>query len=374
MTQVKIIDLQRILAPDDASERRLGPLPAKAQTPEYRAALDSVTLAYDCVADDCGRALVTAPAFDALWPLFARSLRVDGRAPRRLRRVRHGRVEHVIFKASQGATLQFEMGGAPVPMRLRPSEAHSFRGLNALMTVSRNNDLAWIADWAAYNVSAYGANGVLLFDNGSDAYAPGQIAETLAAVDGLQQVTVVTAPFPWGGQLHLGGRKIQLKYLQGCLLNLARLDFLSQARAVLNTDIDELVVGPKGGSIFDATMRCRWGVTQIGGDWIYPERAQDIPGPHRVNTWRGVQCQPCQPKWCARPGGPLSRLFGWQVHDVGRSLGRRISADDRFRLLHCASVTTGWKRASHRFAGPERAQDPALATLMDRHFPASPEA
>ena len=51
----------------------------------------------------------------------------------------------------------------------------AFAGRNCLMTLSRDNALDWIRDWAAFHVREHGADAVLFFDNGSTDYRPEEI-------------------------------------------------------------------------------------------------------------------------------------------------------------------------------------------------------
>jgi len=48
------------------------------------------------------------------------------------------------------------------------------------------------------------------------------------------------------------------------MMNLARVETLSRARAVLNADIDELIVSETGASVFDAAVRRRPIPVKIG--------------------------------------------------------------------------------------------------------------
>ena len=45
-----------------------------------------------------------------------------------------------------------------------PLGREAFAGRNCLVTLSRNNDLRWIRDWAAFHVREHGAEALLLFD------------------------------------------------------------------------------------------------------------------------------------------------------------------------------------------------------------------
>jgi len=138
-------------------------------------------------------------------------------------------------------------------MPVRDDGAKEFAGLNCLVTVSKNNRLQWIEDWAAHHVHRQGVEAILFFDNGSDAYSPGEIASTLSGIDGLKTFKVVSVPFKYGPNA-LGKRWARGKFLQTALFNLARLSYLRESAATLIVDIDELVQTTGGKTVFDYTL------------------------------------------------------------------------------------------------------------------------
>lgn len=365
MERVITVNLRGMTVPEALPHRRGSPVPEACRDAAYARLQDDRTLFYDCVRLPQGR-LITAPRFGGLWPVFRDGLRRDGKPVRGLRRRRIGRCEQVLVRGPGELTVT--LGSAIHPVIERPGLAGHFAGTNALVTASKNNDLEWVQDWARFHITSQDADSVLLFDNGSDAYGVDQIAGALRAIPGLRRAAVVSAPFLWGGHFTWQGRRERLHYLQVSLLNLARQDMLAQARAVLGIDIDELITGPEGESVFDAVRAAPLGALSLPGQWIFPEPGAALPGPHRINLYRPPEGLPCMPKWAAVPGRGLSRWMGWKVHDVGGALTRRWPSR-RFGLLHCASVTTGWKSASKRHQEvPGLRCDPELERLMARYF------
>lgn len=81
-----------------------------------------------------------------------------------------------------------------LPNSLGVQDRESFRGLRCAVLKSRNNDLAWVMDWAKYHVIVHGLEGLIFFDNGSDRYAVEDVSRTLLEVDILQTVRVLSAP------------------------------------------------------------------------------------------------------------------------------------------------------------------------------------
>jgi hypothetical protein len=223
-----------------------------------------------------------------------------------------------------------------------------------------------------FHVSAHGLDAVLIFDNGSTAYAPEELARAMAAVSGVAVAGVISAPFLYGGPIELPGRRVRLHFLQPALLNLARVEALSRARAVLGCDIDELVAPLAGVSVFDAAAARRLGYVRLAGQWVFPGPGAEAPAPHAAHRHRQEPPAVCGTKWAVRPGSLLARLAGWRVHNVAGALGNAVSVDPRFELRHCAGATTGWKPDSRRWRAWQAAvEDPALGAVLDRHLPGS---
>ncbi|MFV0244025.1 MAG: hypothetical protein ACK5IB_03250 [Qingshengfaniella sp.] len=329
-------------------------VPAALQDGWFRSVYDGRTLFYDCVHQpDPGGYLFTAPAFRNLWPLFRHGLRLNGRPVRGVRRRSSGRCDQVFVPALAPGELALDLGGTLQAITPRQSCAGLFAGKNALMAINKNNDLEWIAEWARYHARVHGANGALIFDNGSTQYPPEALAETLDRTGLLDSVAVVSVPFPYGAKLIAGSTSYHLQFLQTAVINLGRRDFLHRARAVLSCDIDEMVLAPEGGSVFDAAVAAVPGGIRIPGTWVFPESAEAIPCAQHHHRFSADPPRPCQPKWCARPDGILSRWGGWNVHAIGGGLRRFMPLSTRFRLAHCVGTTTSWKPRSKRFNFPE---------------------
>ncbi|MCA8884039.1 MAG: hypothetical protein KDA50_09900 [Rhodobacteraceae bacterium] len=357
----------RVLPPDGPVLRDHVRKPHR-RTDQYLERYDRTTLYYDCVYLEARRSyLFTAPRFLNLWKPFRAGLRINGRPVRWLRRRTWLRTEQVEIRAPRGAlTLTWDGVTAPVPVRA--GLAQCFSGLNCLVAVNKNNHLDWIADWAAYYVREHGAEAVAIFDNGSDAYAPADLSARLRTVPGLLRSAVMSAPYPYGPTDRSRKLEISPRFFQTGMLNIARRDLFSRARAVLSVDIDE--IAQRGGgapSVFDMAVHNKLGMVTIDGVWIYPSRDADGPVGHGAHVFRQVPDRQCNRKWCLRPGGVMDR-FGWAVHHIGGPLQDIFTRQDDIGLLHCKGTSTGWKR--NRFDLPEQmTEDPGLTRFMLENFP-----
>lgn len=367
MSRSCVVTLTGHVLPADGPLLRDHVRPAARRSDHYLARYDRTTLYYDCVRLP-GRdaVLFTAPRFLNLWRPFRDGLRVDGLRPRRMRRRTWLRCEQVEVPAPAGP-LTLDLGAGPVAVRVRDGIGETFAGLDAMVAVNRNNRLDWVADWAGYHARAHGAEAIVLFDNGSDAYTPQELADRVSAVPGVKRVAVLSASYPYGPTDSAGRFEVSPRFFQTAMLNVARRDALAGARAVLSVDIDEIVRSARGASVFEAARRHPLGLITIPGSWVYPAPATPGPVGHGAHRFRAIPDRRCNQKWCIRPGGLMDR-FGWAVHRLDEVIQNLATRQHDQRLLHCRGTSTGWKGA--RFDWPDRlAEDPDLADFLAANFP-----
>lgn len=335
------------------------------RTAEYIERYDRHTLVYDLQHDATrARLMLVTPRLLNLWPLLRDGLRIAGQPVRRVRRRVFPKCEILTMRAPRDTVSVALADGrilSAVPRAVDPAQ---FRGTNAIVTMSRDNPLDWIADWLRFHVRAHGADAVLFMDNGSTSYGTAELTDRIAGVAGLRHATILSVPFPYGPVL--GGRNVRIKpnFLQSAMLNMARVGPLAQARAVLNADVDELVQGPRGASLFDAAHRAWHGTVNIGGTFAFPAPGTEGPVPQRAHVWQAEPPCVSTRKWAARPGGLLSRM-GWFVHQVGGEPFRLVPESRDFRLVHCSATNTDRASATRDV---RLRRDPALQDMMDRVF------
>ncbi len=366
--------LRGLVAPEQLAHRR--DWSASEPTPNGGIKLppDDRTIAYDAVRIANGTVLLTCPPLYNFWPLLRDGLRVDGKRPRGLERHRIGKCEQLRLRAPEGAQVTLRLDDHELELPVRPSEAPAFHGRRLLKTLSRNNDLDWISAWARFHVRAHGADAVVFYDNVSDRYNLDDIAATLAGVKGLDVIRVVGSPFTYGGEGDQpNGHRIWIGSLQHAMLNLTRVDMGAGSQAVLNCDIDELVIPTTGQSVFDAARRALRGGIIISGSWVYPAARDATERGQQNHYWRAVPDRPCPAKWCARPSSIFCRLDGWQeIHTYGgkwmkRTVGRgNYRPHPGFHMAHCSGTTTGWNPDSGRFEFPkDLRRDPDLERALE---------
>jgi len=352
---------------------RIPPRRSARQQSDYKGSFDFYTIFYDTFRSRDGDwivmvgpplaklAPVTVPtlmrAF-AVEPLrvaqrVARALGVERGLPMQLRALdRHAQL-----------WLKSDRARAMLPPRLfkqtylevQPNEQALFRGKNVVVTMSRDNELVWIRDWARFHAKLHGCNAVLFYDNASTRYKTVDIQETLDSVDGIDTALVIRWPFkmgPGGGEHSVWDSD----YGQYGVLEHARRRFLSTADAVISIDIDELILTNNGSSIFDIMRGSDTGYVRFAGRWIENATAvaPDPASRRHKHYFYFREGPPALPKWAVVPAR-CPHAAQWRAHDIiGMEPDSRASA--AVTLRHFRAISTNWKSERWR---PE-ALNPAL--------------
>ncbi|WP_156882841.1 hypothetical protein [Rhodovulum sp. P5] len=323
-------------------------VPAQARDDAYHAAYDRTTLWYDAFWRD-GRVVLVAPRLLNFWPaLKAADIRLDGVPAKLGRRARFHRHEVLHIPARQRPkTISVTGPDWSLETDLSISALDRFAGRNVILTISKDNDLDWIRDFARFHQRTQRAEAILFIDNGSSAYGPDDIAAVLA--DAGLSGTILSAPLPYGPVVQDKRNRHRANFFRTAMLNLARLRFLSRARAVLNVDIDELV-WTDGPSIFDIAANARFGFAPFGGAWRHPPDDLDRAPRHADHVW-AQEASPKTPAKYAVAPNRLAGRFSWDVHRLeGLPLKSAFLREDA-GYWHCSCISTGWKytqRLTHR--------------------------
>jgi hypothetical protein len=366
MTDAAIDAFSTIVLPADLGLSRAPVIPEADRPENHDARYDALGLVHDVVhvADASVVRLYCPPPLELGVVFREGAFGLDGRAAplRRLRRRRRYAVaEFAAPERPERLTLAFRGWEVEVPVR-SDADCAAFAGRNVLVTLSKDNALKWVADWARFHAAEHGADAVLFLDNGS-AYPPERLVEALADVPGIAVVRVARIDRPYG-PMPLRGSKSRAMFLQTALLNLARVRWLWRARGVLQIDVDELVVGRQGRSVFDATVAARAGFVKFRGLWRTP--MGDPEAPVHADHW-GVldDGMPCPAKYCIVPAGGMRR-HSWNVHNLDLVPFSRRFESAEFHYLHCRGITTRWKREHSRQDLGARPVDAEARALLER--------
>jgi len=270
---------------------------------------------------------------------------------------RCARVEFAVPSGTVSLELTGDLGGHVVAPRANCSA--QFRGRRVIFTLSKNNRLQWIKDWIRFNRDAHGADAVLIYDNASTRYGVDELAAAVAEVSGITAALVVVWPFKYGPQGLNGPGLWDSDFCQLGAQEHARRCFLGDARSVMLSDIDELVVSTEGVSVFEAAERAPFGILRYRGAWmpgivgITPTDTDAAPVRHRdfihvrepQRKWRWGWLPDytdfCASKWCIAPSR-CPDVSQWGVHGVKHWIAA-LPPTSRFSYRHFREITDSWK-------------------------------
>ncbi len=238
------------------------------------------------------------------------------------------------------------------------SQLHRYAGTRSMFTLTRNNTLDWVRDWARFHVETQGVDSIILFDNASDIYNADALAEVLDNINGLRAFDVVSAPFQYG-PVGLGRELTSARYLQFGVFEIARLRFLQDAAGVLNMDIDEMTHSPDSTTVFEAAADNDAGFLTLPGRWRYPEPG--APMLHGTHTLRqSGEEESMYPKWCLIPKGPQLGK-SWRTHGIK---GLPDQTQDGFGFFHCRMISENWHYDRSEYTEMALEPDPLAQAVM----------
>lgn len=235
-----------VYLPEDQPLRR-GLLQPDVPRPfHFLATYEDRCLFYDCYRSHDGKKIILqGPGMIDLEPHFksARFATADGKA---LRPGFHSsrQVNFITLDAATDVSkIQFQFADMSFRIAVQPNHSDWFAGDNLLVTLSKDNDLRWIEDWVRFYVNEHGATALAFFDNQSTAYTLDKLEDRLATIPGLKKLMVMSVPHKYGRHdKSVTNRQFWCHFLQPSVLTRAVRRFGMQARALLNVDIDELLI------------------------------------------------------------------------------------------------------------------------------------
>ncbi|GLQ53745.1 hypothetical protein GCM10010862_10040 [Devosia nitrariae] len=277
--------------------------------------------------------------------------------------------------------LEISYAGATQTVAIAENASGFFDGARVLFTLSKNNRLEWIADWARFHALNQGTDAVILVDNGSTDYSPDEIETVLACVPGIERVAVLPAPFPYGQKDEwVAEDQNWSQFLQPAMFLVVWRRYAQAACGILNCDIDELAVPSPDGNVYEAAARSRSGTVYYRGAWVAAVPEDGRSAPYRHGDFRRLEADPERGmsslhKWAMAPNRRwLERL---SVHPYphflrNRPMGTRHKPTDVF-IAHFRGISTSWKYDRHvsKAAGTDLPVEPALAQALDRTFSGS---
>jgi hypothetical protein len=282
--------------------------------------------------------------------------------------------------------ISMQIGEHAVTIPVRRSNCAAFAGRRVVYTLSRDNPLEWIQDWARFNVRVHGADAMIVYDNHSRRYDASQLHDALAQVEGLKSSLVVDWRFPYGPG-HGPNGEWDSNYCQNNALAHVRFRHCALASAVLNADVDELVLPLNGRTVFEELAASGEPCLTYSGRWataVRPGLLRRALRLARGTQWRHTDCVFIEAnapaylnKWVADP-----RLCAedtvWLAHSIRGLPGAAAAAADirqpttrAIEFRHCRQISTGWHYDRTRLPkiGRKARYDRDLARALMQAFP-----
>jgi len=336
-----IAGLSGVELPADSPMRRDSPRPPERRGPDYEQKYDWLSLCYDVYWQD-GRVAMIGPPLRNFAPLVAAgNLRLDGVAAAGTTTLNFLNADLVLVPADRKPEqLAIDAGWFQASVPVQPSGTKVFAGRKVLCVLSRDNRLQWIADWAEFHVKAHGADAVLLYDNASTSYTTADLLASFRSIPGLAAAVVVPWPYKFGPPGN-GNQDWDSQYAQCVMLEHGRRRFLADAAAMVNLDIDELVVTDDGVGLFEHLARAAEGALIYPGRWIRNVRNfHPWSIRHRNFRYYSTSDEPYPTKWTVVPSR-LAETAEVGIHSIRH--GMTPYADPAITFRHFRAISTNWK-------------------------------
>jgi hypothetical protein len=376
-----------ILLPHFTRLRREPTRPLPLRDEKFDQQFDATTLFFDAFRCEGGdRIVLLGPPLFNLAPAFAAmsvtALPSQTRCTFELRHL--DRHMQMWVKAPPGtARLRFAGAFGEFEVEIAAPAASPFRDRRVIFTLSKDNELEWIRDWVRFNRDIHGADAVLIYDNDSTRYTTGELLDAVRSVGGIAEAAVVHWPFRYGPQGTLAKGLWDSDFCQLGAWEHARRRFLANARSVMNSDIDELVLCEDGASIFDKAERSPFGIARYSGRWVVAiddakppadalPRHRDFdavlrPQMQRMRLFLKRDAVSCFPKWTLVPRRCPDRTQ-WKVHTIGGWPPARLKTSGA-SFRHFREIGGNWKyerKVRESFDPARHVRDEALARVFAR--------
>lgn len=348
--------------------------PGRDRPDTFWRAFDSRTLFYDCFRHaDGARVLLVGPPPVDLKQAFAAARFVARPGGEALRPRYHASLSTMITELAgvpaTATSIEVTFAGETFVLPIQPDFNGTLRGRKLLFSINRDNDLAWIREWAGFHAKVHGTDAVVLVDNGSTRYAPDDVLAALGSVPGLAFAAVPSWTHSFGPiDPAVRANPYWSRFLQIGSMSVVLRRFGEQAYGLLDCDIDELAGTRSGTSIYDVAKQSHGGLVAFRGVWVEATKSGQR---HRDYTMRlsDPKASVCrQRKWALDPSRAWVRKLS--VHPYwhwieGRPLFAKTMPDDAL-YWHFKGINTNWKL--QRTQAPEAGRGVETDLLLVSRF------
>lgn len=377
MIDERLIRVSRTTAflPEDGALRRLPRAPHKQRPATFHERFEDRALVYDCFWHaDGARILLVGPPPMNLRPHYRgasyTALPSNTKLVARYHPSLSTMITELVDVPAETTAVRFEFSGSTFDLPVGANLTDRFAGRRMLFTMSKDNELGWIAEWARWHAKLHGTDAIVLFDNGSTRYPVGEIEETLLRVPGIARVAVPSWPGKFGMTDHaLAINPYWSHFIQISSMSVALRRFGAAAFGLLNCDVDELAATHSGRSIYSYLPEARHGLVVFRGQWVEATGSGGAHSAfhHRLRDARAARSGPR--KWVLDPQRRWVQSL--RVHPYwhwvhGRPAFGKTMPEDAF-YRHFKGINTNWKEARNHAADPAALEtDTALIASFER--------
>ncbi|WP_404400288.1 hypothetical protein [Pelagibacterium halotolerans] len=353
--QIIEIESSAAFLPEDGPLRRSPRAPRRKRPEAFWAAFEDRALVYDCFWSANGNEIVlVCPPPCTLapqWEAARFAAQPSGQALEPRFYISRSTMTIALGNApahTESVILNFGEGTFHLPVR--PNLADTFANRRVMFTMNKDNDLEWMTLWADWHAKLHGVDAIIVFDNASTSYAPGTVAETLAAVPGIKTVAVPSWPYRYGPvDPAVLFHPYWANFLQVASFRVTVSRLAPRAAGILNCDIDELVGIGLDGDAFAALAKGHDGLATLKGTWVETAVApKDADCPHHLryryrnaNRLKSI----CANKWIISPQAPWAQNFAYtpmmhRIYGLSKAINKRAPS---LPFFHFKAINTNWK-------------------------------
>lgn len=309
-------------------------------TPYYSENFDAKTLWYDAIESERTLRLVCPKLRNFENEIKNGVFFINNKKVQRVKIERFRRTDIISIETTAPITsLKFSSKRIKVESGVSRTDDNLTNDKNCAIVINKNNQLDWIKYFVEWHIKYHNLQCLIVLDNGSSIYTNEDIEQTLKQT-GLSSLIILNLPFLFGpASLRRPYHNKEL-FLQSSAYNIAKFRFLTNARAVLCCDIDELVL-PCESTVFDETIMSQHGFLRFLGQYRFHNFNSEKNVCHKSSFYKsGQKISP--EKWCIDPKSKYSD-YSWSTHGLEKILFEKRFLTKRLSYIHCVNVTTGWK-------------------------------
>lgn len=266
----KLLDTNSLTLEVSSSVYRIPPRRPEDMSPDYLLRYDGHTVAADVFQAGKDLMMVGPPLLNLKTYAENATVSVDG-IPLTTHRDwadlnRASRFKGRVDVPASHVSVKF--GPDTLAVKVSPDQADAFEGMNAVVTLNKDNHLENVRDWLTWLTIKHDINAAVIYDNGSTTYSQQELLEVARSVPGIVSAYVINWPYKYG---NTGGPKQiwDSDFGQYMCWEHARWRFFRKANCVVISDVDEIPI-----SVDSSTLVSR-AEQSIHGVFSYPVR--DVP-------------------------------------------------------------------------------------------------